>query len=427
VHSGGRWQNRQLTFDGHANKLIAGVRWLIYPTQNPLLLRSGRLLVPVTMESSDPMRRKAAVLISDDRGDTFVLGNGTGQVGGWQSQWETTVWEPTQSANSTLVWMFDRNNSGAPSLPPDARMLFAKSTDAGFSFTKLQAVRAETVVSRMLVTALAGDMFMLAQNDWKTAVNRRAGPVCPTCPSDRVNAAMWFNRGGGINFVEGPGFAVGEPESFYPQTFVDLQKSEASICYTGGGGIHLSVIKPLPNPKHRYVYPRTNMPSLFSGAPVVAEGVLTFRSTGGWMHSRRNASLGTTYSLAVWVKPNCNPAEICLLADTRDGPSAPLLGLLPSNVSAMQPYFFPAPGSFGSPGEPDNLASGFEIRMNSWSFVGASVDCDDAQRNCTAQFFINGRSSPVFSIPRPPHGGYGGAVLKLARFIGSFRAVGTFP
>ena len=226
--AGGRWVNRQLLFDGRANKYIGGVRWMVYPTQNPVVLRSGRLLVPVTLEASNPMQRLAAVLISDDRGTTFVLGNGTGQVGGWQSQWETTVWEPTDSANSTIVWMFDRNNSGAPALPPDQRMLYAKSTDAGLSFTTLQAVRAETVVSRMLVTALAGDLYMLVQNDWKTAVNRQ---------HDRVNAAMWFNRGGGINFVQGPGFAVGDPDSFYPQTFVDLKTNEASICYTGSGGI----------------------------------------------------------------------------------------------------------------------------------------------------------------------------------------------
>lgn len=179
---GGRWTNRQLLFDGHANKYVGGTRWLIYPTQNPVVLRSGRLLVPVTMEASDPMQRLAAVLISDDTGKTFVLGNGTGQVGGWEGQWETTVWEPTDSANSTHVWMFDRNNSAAAALPPDQRMLYAKSTDGGVSFTTLQAVHAETVVSRMLVTALSGDLFMLVQNDWKTAVNWQ---------HDRVNAAMW--------------------------------------------------------------------------------------------------------------------------------------------------------------------------------------------------------------------------------------------
>ena len=42
---------------------------------------------------------------------------------------------------------------------------------------------------------------------------------------------MWFNRGGGINFVQGPGFALEESYTVYPQCYVDLGKSEASIAY----------------------------------------------------------------------------------------------------------------------------------------------------------------------------------------------------
>ena len=43
-----------------------------------------------------------------------------------EGQWETTVWEPTNSKNSTLIYMFDRNNSGAPTLPADQRLLYAR-------------------------------------------------------------------------------------------------------------------------------------------------------------------------------------------------------------------------------------------------------------------------------------------------------------
>lgn len=420
---GGRWTNRQLLFDGRPNKHIGGVRWMVYPTQNPVVLRSGRLLVPVTMEASNPMQRLAAALISDDEGKTFVLGNGTGQVGGWQSQWETTVWEPTHSANSTLVLMFDRNNSGAAALPPDQRMLYAKSTDAGYSFTKLQAVRAETVVSRMMVTSLVGDLFMLVQNDWKTAVNRQ---------NDRVNAAMWFNRGGGINFVQGPGFAVGNPTSFYPQTFVDRQSNEASICFTGNGGIHLSRVRPLPDPRRRYVWPRTNIPSLFTAAPSIENNVLVFHNEADLIRSKQNASLTERFSLAMWVEPDCPSSQICMLADTRNGSAAPLLGLLPSNDSStMQPYFYPAPGSNGSPGGPDNLASGLQVELRQWSFIGVSVSCNRIglaiKNQCTAQFFVNGKASSIMSFPRLSDGFAAAAQLKLSRFVGSYRALAAFP
>jgi hypothetical protein len=199
---GGRWHNRLLTFDGHAHKLVNGVSWQIFPTQNPTMLRSGRLLVPVTLEHSSPMMRRAAVLISDDNGDSFILSNSSQPADNLQGQWETTVWEPTDSKNSTEIFMFDRNNSGTLTLPADQRMLYAKSANAGVSWTALQAVNVEAVVARMLVTPLSGDLFMMVHNDWK-ALNATTGDDCNRC-HDRVNTAMWFNRGGGINFVQGP-------------------------------------------------------------------------------------------------------------------------------------------------------------------------------------------------------------------------------
>ena len=423
------------------------------------------------------MARRAAVLISDDDGEHFTLSNGTWPADHLQGQWETTVWEPTNSRNSTEVWMFDRNNSGLQNLPPDQRLLYARSTDSGFSWTPLQAVHAETVVSRMLVTPLAGDLFMMVHNDWK-AFNKTTGDACNRC-NDRVNTALWFNRGGGINFVQGPGFAVGETGSFYPQTFVDLERSQASIVYTAASpyGIRLAVVRPLPDPNHRYVYPRTNMPSLFSGVPLVDDGTVTFTNTVGWLHSKENASLGSTFSLSMLVQPNCNPDSICMLADTRGGNDGRgvLLGLLPSAVrancsavsrgqrsdcgttgideptclargccfekpyvsgpqcynrpentsEAMRVYFFPAPGAPGS-----NLAS-YEVQLGAWTFIGASVTCANedgtAAHNCSVQFFVNGNASAPLSFVRPRNGDFGGAVLKLARFIGSFRAVATFP
>jgi hypothetical protein len=481
--NGGRWLNRRLTFDGgHAHKLINGISWQIFPTQNPIFLRSGRLLVPVTLEHSSPMKRRASVLISDDQGANFVLSNGTWPADHLQGQWETTVWEPSHSKNSTVVYMFDRNNSGLPSLPPDQRLLYARSTDAGLSWDLLQAVRAESIVARMLVTPLAGNLFMMVQNDWKT-LNHTTGVDCNRC-HDRVNVATWFNRGGGINFVQGPGFAVGETGSVYPQTFVDLEKSQATIVYTAASpyGIRLAVVNPLPNPSHRYVYPRTNMPALFSGAPIVSDSVVTFKNTISWLHSKRNASLGSTFSLSMWVQPSCSPSSICMLADTRGGTDGRgvLLGLLPSstapancaavpraqrsdcgetgideptclsrgccfekpyvsgpqcftspqNVSQdMRVYFFPAPEAPGS-----NLAS-FWIQLGVWNFVGVSVLCSDptdsvtvvTSPNCTVQFFVNGEASALLNVRRPPGGDFGGAVLKLARFIGVYRAVATFP
>ena len=221
------------------------------------------------------------------------------------------------------------------------------------------------------------------------------------------------------------------------------------------------------------------MPSLFSGAPLVNDGIATFTNTVGWLHSKQNASLGSTFSLSMLVQPDCSPDTTCMLADTRGGTGGRgvLLGLLPSGVhancsaipreqrsdcgetgideaaclakgccfetpwvsgpqcytspqnssEAMRVYFYPAPGAPGS-----NLAS-FEVQRGAWSFIGASVTCASANKNsaaaqnCSVQFFVNGKASAPLNLVHPRNGDFGGAVLKLARFIGSFRAVATFP
>eukprot|EP01043_Picozoa_sp_COSAG02_P028629 COSAG02_NODE_1744_length_11100_cov_6.084083_3_plen_406_part_00 len=159
------------------------------------------------------------------------------------------------------------------------------------------------------------------------------------------------------------------------------------------------------------------------------------------MKSKNNASLTTAFSLAMWVEPDCPAFQICMLADTRNRSAAPLLGLLPSNDSSiMIPYFYPAPGSNGSPGEPDNLASGLRVTLRQWSFISVSVTCcmpeneplvekgkTYGSRDCTAQFFVNGKASTIKSFRRPSDGFAGAAQLKLTRFIGSYRAFAAFP
>ena len=149
----------------------------MFPTQQPLYLSTGRLLVPVTMiNNSMHGCKRASVLISDDDGDTFAVSAGTTIQNDTGSQWETTVWEPTfgqppsastsistsistknnntnssSSSNSTTVYMFDRNNNGVWGGRParaDERLLHAKSTDGGFTWSWLQPVRVDTIVSQ---------------------------------------------------------------------------------------------------------------------------------------------------------------------------------------------------------------------------------------------------------------------------------------
>jgi hypothetical protein len=82
--------------------------------------------------------------------------------------------------------MFDRFNNasdvsdGGPA--PDSRLQYAHSIDGGSSWTLLQPVRVETIVARMLVTPLAGDLFMMVMNDWANGTSWSV---------ERKNVALW--------------------------------------------------------------------------------------------------------------------------------------------------------------------------------------------------------------------------------------------
>jgi hypothetical protein len=209
--AGGKWLNKLVPIDG---------QYRAFPTQNPIHLANGRLLVPVTLIEQATWFR-ASVLISDDEGGTFALSKGTIMPGNNRSQWEATVWEPTfqpqsnartatdaitdavavidrdgdadvdadadidadadvddadsdadtgPGKNSSTVYMFDRFNSGGNTSSggpaPYQRLQHAKSTDGGFTWTLLTPVHVDTIVSRSLVTPLTPPLFMMVQNDW---------------------------------------------------------------------------------------------------------------------------------------------------------------------------------------------------------------------------------------------------------------------
>ncbi len=87
----GRWENRLLKWDGNTNPEVDGKRWRLFPSQNPLRLRSGRVLAPVTMigppaADAPPLElnwlateKRDSVIYTDDDGETWQVSPGAVQ------------------------------------------------------------------------------------------------------------------------------------------------------------------------------------------------------------------------------------------------------------------------------------------------------------------------------------------------------------
>ena len=380
----GRWVNRRLEWNGSHRPEVDGKMFRLFPTQNPIQLRSGRVLAPVTMigppaEDAPPNLTKSwwatekrdSVLYTDDSGDTWQVSPGAVQPGRTWAQWEPTVWEQSDGA----VMMFSRNNDFRGRTEdgprPSEMLLWSKSADGGETWTPHEYVPLETVASRMHVLPAGGVRFMMVHNDWP------AGRFV----SDRNNLALFFIRGDGINFVAGPGVTGREPVVAYPQMWV--RDDSVLISYSQGSSprsIKVVHVSPLPDPERYYLFPRDNLlPS------VVPRRVGDSYSFGGMQHiaTREVVEPGDkAFSAGVWVRPR----ESGVILDTRDAnqPRGFAWGLMNSAKGSLQPFLF-----LGTPKR--NMTPSFELQYGVWTYVGLTVDMQSG----TATFYVDGKADRV--------------------------------
>ena len=104
----GLWTNRLLTWDGQADPVIDGQPFRLFPTQNPVRLRTGRVLAPVTMMGRNAATNAAtvkdawgakvkrnSVIYTDDNGATWRVSPGTMLPGLDWRQWEPILMPST--------------------------------------------------------------------------------------------------------------------------------------------------------------------------------------------------------------------------------------------------------------------------------------------------------------------------------------------
>lgn len=399
----GKWINRRLLWDGEPRCEVDGQRWRAFPTQNPIRLRCGRVLAPVTMIGDRAVdaptelsgwqaaEKRNSVLWTDDGGRTWHLSPGTVQPGRSWAQWEPTVWQ----LDDGTVMMFARNNDfrrrDRGGVPPSRMLLWSKSLDRGETWTSHRYVPLETVCSRMHVIRAGGDRFMMVHND----------APADQFVSDRRNLALFFNRGGGFDFVAGPGLTGSEPVVAYPQMWI--HQGHLSICYSQGRryrSIKVAHVHPLPAPNQHYVFPRSTPPP--SARPRrVGDGM---RFDGGQYVTSRAVPdpKGGPVSLAAWVRDTASG----VLLDTRS--TQPHGGLLWAiNNRRCLVYVGNTQG---------NIVSSLPVDPDRWNYIGATIDPGGGE----VVFRVNDQSETIplaTPLPHPLRGDT--ARIGYKRFGGS--------
>ena len=425
----GKWCNRLLRWNGATSAkdevpkaTLEGKAYRLFPSQNACILRSGRILQPVTLMGSKAAdapedlegwwtnEKRNSVIYSDDKGETWHVSHGAILPGQSWAQWEPVVWEQPDGS----LMMFSRNNDprtgeeGGPS--PAQRLLWSRSEDAGLTWTPHQPVALETIVSRPYVMPIGGNRFLMAHNDWHSG----------RFASDRMNLALFFTRGEGLDFVAGPGFTGHEQVVAYPQMF--LHDDTLVVSYTQGTalrGIKAACIRPLPDPDRFYLFPRTNRPSM--GPPTQKNDTFLFQG---------REYLETSEPIELGEQPFSLAARICtiergVLLDTRSDGGTFVWGLTSSDTEGGGVIpFIHANTPEG------NIKSSLIVPFGEWACCGVTVDFNEGH----VVFAVNGKSElidimPVKKLLRSGTGYVGFKRFEssaLTGFTGSMRSMALF-
>lgn len=418
-NAGGKWVNRRLEWGGSMWPRFEGRTYFIASTQNPYRLRTGRVLAPVTLyATAEPARdappqavdwwgseKRNSVIYTDDGGKTWALSPGCAMPGFSWIQWEPTIWE---SPNGDVL-MFARNNThwglghGKPT--SGEYLLWSISKNGGETWSPHQFVPLESICSRMHVVPsdgrgvweavrpdddFEGRRYMMVHNDAPGALYSWAVA--------RRNLALFFTRGGGIDFVAGNTLTGDEPEVAYPQAWG--HDDALAICYTQGNSaprsIRVAMVSPLPKHDKYYIFPRAND---------LAAGARPRRLADAWSFDRHQHMATSQpvepkdegFAFGAWLQPRAPGA----LFDTRKDASAPgfviILKGAPANPAAGKDRSVVPTVTLLGPQE--EVVSSLPMSISGeWQYMGITLD----NRSGAVLFCVNGARETV-RLKSPVH------------------------
>lgn len=253
------WQHRRI----QRRQTIAGELCSIFASQNPVLLSSGRVLAPVTLNHRDPkhdagsghapesiVRRYNACFTTDDGGETWQCSDPITAVDDYEAQWEPFFYEQIDGRIRAYLRNFTKG------IPPGNQWRLttvgtgaAKGTRVSFPDDPVYSFM-ETANCRPQVFRLPGGRYCLLQQD--AYVNHRDY-------TSRLNVALHFSRSGADDFVAGPPISRPDVISSYPQGVA--HDGRIFLAYTTGPGdqprsIEGAIVDPAPQSNRHYVWPR---------------------------------------------------------------------------------------------------------------------------------------------------------------------------
>lgn len=416
----GKWVNTELniTYTDPEGSLYYG-----FATQNPIQLKSGRVIAPIIWNSQDVVsptppgwtstsyfwinKKRAGCIYTDDNGATWNLGGVTTLPG-----YDHALWEPIiqQTADGTIsMWCRNLDYKGFGS---DKYILWAQGYSDGAFFDPLTPIRIDVSSSRLGMLYQAGkyERHIGLHNDWKSGAGANF-------VASRRNASLFFSRSGAPDMVPGINFSEDYGSVSYPQG--DIHDGKIYVMWTQSqepNYLMTSVIDPAPSVSEWYISPRQNdavnpfvvwtntTPTRFTHNTV--SEMESVRSTSSWTDTNK-------VTVGAWVYKSSSGSSTALqtITDNRllqanqyggfiwgTFSGVPLLSLVQTNGTGIN-YSF----------------STLSVPFSEWIYMGLSIDLSAASATC---YVVRANGTATTETKAlGTHVGINGATLYVGRAI----------
>ncbi len=235
-----------------------GKKYFGYTSQDPVVLKSGRVAIPAVYIEKDPENKRyparfAAITYSDDNGETWSESNPVDFPGDHNAVWEPCVYEQADGILRMLV----RNLSRSRNKDPQKNLLTTTGTgsqkDSPMVFEQdLKYMRIETITERpsVLNPVQEGGHYIMIHHDLVAD---------EVVYANRENISLFFSRSGSDDFVAGTSLTPRGEVASYAQGV--LHGNALYVSYTRGltyepRSIQVAKVSPLPDPSAYYIFPR---------------------------------------------------------------------------------------------------------------------------------------------------------------------------
>ena len=258
-----KWDTQKMLWGDLPLPIIDNVEYSVEFTSNPIITADKKIIIPVILTSTDNSSVKiASAALSDTNGSSWQISQSGVELAADIDIANVAIWKEhsTESDYSMIISAGIKPKlKKYQQIPENAASLYwSTSTDFGHSWSEPDKLPTPAISSGLSVVMpysydkapRSDDRFIMLFNDSHYQNN--------VIMRDHSRLAMFFNRGGGLDFVAGNNITGSERFTTNPN--IAIRNNRLIVSYTQGvqeAAIKIAHISAIPERQRSYIYPRT--------------------------------------------------------------------------------------------------------------------------------------------------------------------------